>query len=294
MTFHPLLLLKLAFFVIFLVPRQELLQEWRRRLPDSEDQDMTTEAPPSAPSWSEHEAAARLQGRRILITGAASGIGRQIAAVFSAEGASLALLDRQEVALRALATDLGATPLVSDVADEVSVNAAVAAAGEAMGAIDGLVNCAGISRPGAIEAVDMAAWREVIAVNLIGPHMVMRAALPWLRRAPWATIVNVASGQGLQPAGPANSAYAASKGGLINLTRSLAKELAPAIRVNSVCPGMVETPLTKGRSGDGSQYALKRNGTALEVAQAVLFMSCRESAFITGTALAVDGGRTFH
>lgn len=140
----------------------------------------------------------------------------------------------------------------------------------------------------------MQAWREVIAINLIGPHMLVKAALPFLRAAPWATIVNLASGQGLQPAGPANHAYAASKGGLINLTRSLARELAPAIRVNSVCPGMVETPLTEGRSGDGSQYALGRNGTALEVAQAVLFMSSPESAFVTGTALAVDGGRTFH
>lgn len=252
---------------------------------------MTTNA---APSFEHHVPSGRLAGRRILVTGAASGIGWRIAEIFAAEGAALALLDRQEEALGRAAVATGGVPISCDVSDEASVNAAVARAGRALEGLDGVVNCAGVSRPGSIADVSMEAWREVIAINLIGPHMVMKAALPLLQEAPWATIVNLASGQGLQPAGPANHAYAASKGGLINLTRSLAKELAPRIRVNSVCPGMVETPLTEGRSGDGSQYALKRNGTALEVAQAVLFMSCPESAFITGTALAVDGGRTFH
>lgn len=248
----------------------------------------------AAPIFEQHAPSGRLTGRRILVTGAASGIGRKIAEVFAAEGAALALLDRQEAALAGAAAETGGVPIICDVSDEASVNAAVAEAGRVLGGLDGVVNCAGISRPGLIADVSMDAWREVIGINLIGPHMVMKAALPFVRAVPWATIVNVASGQGLQPAGPANHAYAASKGGLINLTRSLAKELAPAIRVNSVCPGMVETPLTEGRSGDGSQYALKRNGTALEVAQAVLFMSSPESAFVTGTALAVDGGRTFH
>jgi NAD(P)-dependent dehydrogenase (short-subunit alcohol dehydrogenase family) len=248
----------------------------------------------SAPIFEHHVPSGRLAGRRVLVTGAASGIGWKVAQIFAAEGARLALLDRQEEALGRAALATGGIPIPCDVSDETSVNAAVAHAARALDGLDGVVNCAGISRPGLIADVSMEAWREVIVVNLIGPHMVMKASLPFLREAPWATIVNLASGQGLQPAGPANHAYAASKGGLINLTRSLAKELAPRIRVNSVCPGMVETPLTAGRSGDGSQYALKRNGSTLEVAQAVLFMSSPESAFITGTALAVDGGRTFH
>ncbi|TCH99423.1 SDR family oxidoreductase [Roseococcus sp. SYP-B2431] len=248
----------------------------------------------AAPSFGPQPPSGRLAGRRILVTGAASGIGWKIAELFAAEGAALALLDRQEEALRRCARAAGGIPLPCDVSDETSVNAAVAQVARELGGLDGVVNSAGVSRPGLIADVSMEAWREVIGINLIGPHMVVKAALPWLREAPWATIVNIASGQGLQPAGPANHAYAASKGGLINLTRSLAKELAPRIRVNSVCPGMVETPLTEGRSGDGSQYALKRNGSALEVAQAALFMSSPESAFVTGTALAVDGGRTFH
>jgi NAD(P)-dependent dehydrogenase (short-subunit alcohol dehydrogenase family) len=111
---------------------------------------------------------------------------------------------------------------------------------------------------------------------------------------PSATIVNIASGQGLLPNVPNNAAYAASKGGVVNLTRALAAELAPTIRVNSVCPGMVDTPMTSGLERDVSRYALKRIADPLEIAQAILFLTGTESSFITGAALAVDGGRTFH
>jgi NAD(P)-dependent dehydrogenase (short-subunit alcohol dehydrogenase family) len=252
------------------------------------------EAACSAPSWDSHLPSDKLKGRRILLTGAASGIARRAAAIFVEEGAVVAMMDRDADALRRAASEVGGTPVVADVTDEAVVGAAVEEASAALGGLDGLVNCAGTSRPGRVEDVDIADWRRVVEINLIGPHIVLRACLPHLRQAPFATVVNVASGQGLMPAGPSNSAYAASKGGLINLTRSLAKELAPRIRVNSICPGMVPTPLTEGRTGDGSQYALKRNATVLEVAQAILFMTGPESAFITGVALPVDGGRTFH
>jgi NAD(P)-dependent dehydrogenase (short-subunit alcohol dehydrogenase family) len=107
-------------------------------------------------------------------------------------------------------------------------------------------------------------------------------------------VVNIASGQGLLPNWPEMTAYAASKGGVITLTRALAAELAPAIRVNSVCPGVVNTPMTSGGQVDVSPYALKRVGDPLEIANALLFLTSAESSFVTGAALAVDGGRTFH
>lgn len=255
---------------------------------------MTEKAVMSAPSWDEHVPADRLKGRRILVTGAASGIGRRTAELFAAEGAAIAVVDRDAAGLQQTAAAIGCFACEADVTDEASVLRAAARAAEAMGGIDGVVNAAGISVQGSIDTIDVAAWQRVIAVNLVGPFLVVRACLPWLRKADYATIANVASGQGLLPNGPHASPYHASKGGLINLTRSMASELAPKIRVNSVCPGMVDTAMTHGRTGKGEQYALKRIGSTLEIAQALLFVTGKESAFITGVAIPVDGGRTFH
>jgi NAD(P)-dependent dehydrogenase (short-subunit alcohol dehydrogenase family) len=112
-------------------------------------------------------------------------------------------------------------------------------------------------------------------------------------KAPFATIVNIASGQGLLPNSPNMTAYATSKGGVVNLTRALAAELAPSIRVNSICPGMVDTPMTAGLQREVDRYALKRIAEPLEIAQ-ILFLTSTESSFVTGAALAVGGGRTFH
>ena len=161
------------------------------------------------------------------------------------------------------------------------------------GGIDGVVNAAGIVMRGRMLEVGMAEWRRVIDVNLTGIYIVVRCALPWLRTT-GATVVNIASGQGLLPNSPGMTAYAASKGGVVTLTRALAAELAPDIRVNSVCPGMVDTPMTQGGPRDASPYALKRIADPLEIAHAILFLTSAESSFITGAALAVDGGRTFH
>jgi NAD(P)-dependent dehydrogenase (short-subunit alcohol dehydrogenase family) len=163
-----------------------------------------------------------------------------------------------------------------------------------MGGIDGVVNAAGIVIRGPVLEVGLAEWRRVIDVNLTGIYIVVRCCLPWLMKAPAATVVNIASGQGLLPNSPEMTAYAASKGGVVNLTRALAAELAPAIRVNSVCPGVVNTPMTAGGQRDVSPYALKRVADPLEIAHALLFLTGAESSFVTGAALAVDGGRTFH
>jgi NAD(P)-dependent dehydrogenase (short-subunit alcohol dehydrogenase family) len=124
-----------------------------------------------------------------------------------------------------------------------------------MGGIDGVVNAAGIVIHGSVLDVGVADWKLVLDVNLTGTYIVVRCCLPWLVKAPFATIVNIASGQGLLPNAPNMTAYAASKGGVVNLTRALAAELAPAIRVNSVCPGMVDTPMTAGLQREIGRYA---------------------------------------
>jgi NAD(P)-dependent dehydrogenase (short-subunit alcohol dehydrogenase family) len=236
----------------------------------------------------------RLQGRRILITGAASGIGQRTAELFAAEGAALTLLDCDRKRLASVARETGGTAVEADVTQEPSVRRAVEQGASAMGGIDGVVNAAGIVIHGSVLDVGLADWKLVLDVNLTGTYIVARCCLPWLAKAPFATIVNIASGQGLLPNNPGMTAYAASKGGVVNLTRALAAELAPSIRVNSVCPGMVDTPMTAGFERDLDRYALGRIAEPLEIAQAILFLTCTESSFVTGAALAIDGGRTFH
>jgi NAD(P)-dependent dehydrogenase (short-subunit alcohol dehydrogenase family) len=236
----------------------------------------------------------RLQGRRILITGAASGIGQRTAELFAGEGAALTLLDCDRKRLASVARETGGTAVEADVTQEPSVTHAVEKGASAMGGIDGVVNAAGIVIHGSVLDVGLADWKLVLDVNLTGTYIVVRCCLPWLAKAPFATIVNIASGQGLLPNNPGMTAYAASKGGVVNLTRALAAELAPSIRVNSVCPGMVDTPMTAGLERDLDRYALGRIAEPLEIAQAILFLTSTESSFVTGAALAVDGGRTFH
>jgi NAD(P)-dependent dehydrogenase (short-subunit alcohol dehydrogenase family) len=236
----------------------------------------------------------RLQGRRILITGAASGIGRKTAELFASEGAALALLDRNREGLAEVARETRGLALEADISKEPPVARAVEQSAAAMGGIDGVVNAAGIVIHGSVLDVGVEDWQRVLDVNLTGTYTVVRCCLPWLKKAPFATIVNIASGQGLLPNTPNMTAYAASKGGVVNLTRALAAELAPSIRVNSVCPGMVDTPMTAGLQRETDRYAMKRIAEPLEIAQAILFLTSAESSFVSGSALAVDGGRTFH
>lgn len=239
-------------------------------------------------------ASGRLQGRRIVVTGAASGIGRAIAQLFAAEGAALALFDRDAAGLAATAALTGGHVCEVDVASETSVAAAAARAAQALGGIDGVVNAAGIMRTGPIEDTPMAVWRQVIDVNLTGTFMVSRACLPWLRQAEGATIVNIASAAGLLPNAPGLTAYAASKGGVVNLGRAMAAELAPAIRVNTVCPGMVDTPMAEGFHANVGNYALKRLAQPAEIARVILFLTSADGSYVTGATLAADGGRSYH
>ena len=240
--------------------------------------------------------APRLQGRRFLVTGAASGIGAAVAALFAAEGACVALADRQPLA----ALPAGQTIAVAmDIRDEACVARGVAESVSRLGGLDGVVNAAGVANTELLADLAPDAWREVIDINLTGTFMVCQACETHLRRAANATIVNLSSGQGLQPF-KRRGAYAASKAGVISLTKTLALEWAP-IRVNTICPGAVDTPMVRDgysaqmlRDEVAPRYALQRIGLPLEIAHAALYLSSRESSFVTGIALAVDGGRSFH
>lgn len=243
---------------------------------------------------------ARLAGRKIIITGGASGIGRATARLFRQEGAAVAILDRSDNAATSVAQEIGAVAFGCDVADPASVASAVTQAARAMGGLDGLVNAAGILSETGIAETSAEAFARTVAVNLTGTFLVIQAAAPLMQKG---TIVNIASGVGLMPTGPGSIAYVASKGGVVAMTKSAAMELAPAIRVNSVCPGAVETAMTAAsiRTETGapnpaiaSRYALGRHAQPEELAAAILFLTSDESSFMTGIALPVDGGRTFH
>lgn len=244
----------------------------------------------------------RLAGRRIVITGAGSGIGKAVAELFAEHGATLALLDLNIDAATAIAQRSGGIAVRVDVADEASVGAAIEAAAAKLGGIDGVVNAAGVISVGSLEDTDLQSWRRQIDINLTGPYLICRAALPWLRKAAGATIVNIASAQAFRPVG-ASCAYAASKAGVLNFTKALAGELAPAIRANVVCPGIVDTPMVAQVSRAASKpastptlkdYPLGRMAQPQEIANAILYLTSDESSYVTGAALAVDGGRTFH
>jgi NAD(P)-dependent dehydrogenase (short-subunit alcohol dehydrogenase family) len=229
-----------------------------------------------------------------VITGAASGIGRATAHLFAAEGAALTLLDRDPEGLAKTADEAGGQVFALDVTDEDAVARAVEEAAGTMGGIDGLVNAAGVMHRGSVLEVSAAEFRRVIDINLVGTFIVVRSCLPWLARAHGATIVNLGSGQGLLPNVPNRTAYSASKGGVVNLSRAMAAEFAPTIRANCVCPGLVDTPMAAGVQGNVGNYALGRLADPLEIAQAILFLTSADSSYVTGSTLAVDGGRTFH
>jgi NAD(P)-dependent dehydrogenase (short-subunit alcohol dehydrogenase family) len=240
--------------------------------------------------------AGKLDGRRIVVTGAASGMGAVIAKLFAEEGAALALLDRNADGVQAVADALGAAAFACDVSDRSSVDAIVAEAGGVLGRIDGVINAAGILIAKQFDELDSESWDRMIAVNLTGPYNIVRAALPMLRASPRATIVNIASTGGLMPMAGL-SGYGASKAGLAMFTKGLAFDLGPNIRANTICPGVIKTEMTRylwenpeHTARAEERVALKRLGVPEDVARAALFFSTEDSGFTTGTELPVDGG----
>jgi NAD(P)-dependent dehydrogenase (short-subunit alcohol dehydrogenase family) len=236
--------------------------------------------------------------RVALVTGAASGIGRACVRRLVAAGTAVAAIDLDAEAMR----DLDVLALAADVTDDAAVRAAVARVEAELGPLDAVVNVAGIT--GSADAADCAAtpvdeWRRVIDVNLTGPFLVCHAALPGMLERGAGSIVNVASVAGLL-AFPGRCAYSASKGGVVQLTRSLAADYASrGIRANAVCPGMVDTPMTRWRLEQPDLRAAVlaripagRVATADEVAEAVVLLSGDALAYMNGAMLVIDGGWT--
>jgi NAD(P)-dependent dehydrogenase (short-subunit alcohol dehydrogenase family) len=239
-------------------------------------------------------ASGRLAGRRLVVTGAASGIGKATALLLAQEGARLALLDRDAAGVQRTAAETGGCGLAVDITDEAGVDQAIDAAAAFLGGIDGVVNAAGIMTVGPVAETPVAVWRKTLEVNLTGTYVVTRSCLRFMVAESAATVVNIASAAGLLPNTPGLTAYAASKGGVVNLTRALAAELAPKIRANCVCPGMVDTPMADGFRANVGNYALKRVADPQEIARVVLFLTSADASYVTGATLAADGGRSYH
>jgi NAD(P)-dependent dehydrogenase (short-subunit alcohol dehydrogenase family) len=249
----------------------------------------------------------QLEGRRILVTGAASGIGFAVARRFGEEGAKVGLLDRDAAALREALSRLGrgAAEAVADVSNEAEVASAVGALASALGGLDGVVNSAGIDLLKPFGETSRAEWSRIMAVNLDGPFHVCQAALPHLKKAVGGTVVNIASGAGLRPL-EHRTAYCASKAALVMFTKALAMDLSgDGIRANAICPGIIDTPLFRTSYENApdpkaelarilDRYVIKRVGQPDDIASAALFLTSRDSSYVTGSAFAIDGGRTFH
>jgi NAD(P)-dependent dehydrogenase (short-subunit alcohol dehydrogenase family) len=238
----------------------------------------------------------KLKGRRILITGAASGMGRGIAELFCAEGAKLALLDRNGDGVGKVASSLGASGYQCDVSSKAEVQKSVGDALQALGGLDGIVNAAGILQTKSIEELESENFQQMLGVNLLGPFNIIKSGLQALQQAQRATVVNIASVSAYMPM-PGSSGYSATKAGLVMLTKCLALELGPRIRCNTVCPGVIRTEMTRylwenpehsQRAAD--RTALKRLGDPEDVAKAALYLSTEESSFATGTEIVLDGG----
>lgn len=245
-----------------------------------------------------------IEGKVAIVTGAASGMGRATAHLFGDEGARVALIDINEEPLEAVVreiTDEGyqAKGWTLDLDDADAIYRVIGEIGEHFGGIDILVNNAGISIPAPIDSDDYpAAWDKVVSVLLTAHTHTIRAALPYLRQAESARIVNIASTEALG-ATRYGSPYTAAKTGVTGLTRSLAVELGPeAITVNCICPGPIKTGMTAGISDeDKATFArrrtvLRRYAEPEEVAHGTLNFCLPASRYITGTVLPVDGGLT--
>lgn len=236
-----------------------------------------------------------------FVTGASRGIGRAVAAILAREGWAVCVnyLERRDAA-ESLVRELraqGRTAMAvqADVADREAVAACVRAASEELGPVELLVNNAGISRQGLFQDLDNEAWDRLLAVNLTGPRNAILAVLPHMLSEKRGCIVNISSMWGLRGAS-CEAAYAATKAGVIGLTRSLALELAPSgIRVNCVAPGCVETDMVRVLGEDTrrmleEETPLGRLGKPEDIAEAVAFLASEKAAFITGQVLIADGG----
>lgn len=251
-----------------------------------------------------------LRGQVVLITGANRGIGKAIAEVFGAAGARLALVARTATTLEEVATHLRqahperaeCTPieetvlsLPADVAVEAQVNGVVQRVIDTWGRIDVLINNAGLISFGPYSAVDLAEWERVIGANLTGAYLCCRAVAPWMEQQQYGRIINISSVSAHTGGVSGSVHYATSKGGMISMTKTLSRDLAPHnITVNAIAPGQIDadpnllTP--EARQRVLAMIPLGRIGEPKEIAYAALFLASPMAAYITGATLDVNGG----
>jgi len=251
----------------------------------------------------------RVHGKVALVTGGASGLGAETARRLAREGAAVVLTDLAAQAGRAVADEIAAAGgtaafLPHDVTDEARWAEVVELVLSRFSRLDVLVNSAGIGRGGQpILEATFEAWREIVAINLDGTFLGVKAVAPAMAAAGAGSIVNLSSILG-KVGQPGAAAYCASKGGVLMLTKAVALELAPlGVRVNSVHPGYIETPMVANAFRDSgnenelrdlivSRHAMGRLGVPREIADAIVFLASDESSFMTGAELVVDGGYT--
>ncbi len=251
----------------------------------------------------------RLKDRIAIVTGGSSGIGRGICLEFARAGARVVVADIQEAPKRGRyhETNISTTTLTEigklggqglfvqvDIGDQADVKNLIEYTLQSFGGIDIVVNNAGINSPGNSQEICLADWDRVIAVNLTGLFIASKLAAPYLKRSTAGRIINIASVHAF--GGGSGPAYAASKAGVVNLTRDMALELATdSVTVNAICPGYIETPIQDYLTTEEIELACKRTplprfGTSRDIGLACLFLASDDAAWITGVALPVDGG----
>ncbi|MBN1188893.1 MAG: SDR family oxidoreductase [Dehalococcoidales bacterium] len=251
----------------------------------------------------------RLDGKVALVTGGGSGIGAAIARKFVEEGAKVCITGRRKEMLEKVAGTLPAGTMIicpGDVGSRVDAERMVSTAVDFGGGLDILVNNAGIGVHGSVTEIPVEDWMHAFDVNIHGPFLLMKAAIPYMIKAGGGSIVNVASLAGIRSI-PAGAAYCASKAGLIHLSRQVALDYGPAkVRCNVICPGAVWTPMLEGAMGNlkeaihtdiegaGAYFVscspLRRVGDPSEIASVCTFLACEDSSYMTGTVLVADGG----
>jgi NAD(P)-dependent dehydrogenase (short-subunit alcohol dehydrogenase family) len=237
-----------------------------------------------------------LDGRVAIITGAGSGIGAATAHRFVADGATVALIDRDADAVVRVAAEIEGHAYALDVRDGDEVSEVVDRVAQTLGQIDVLVNNAGTGDLRPLHTVDDKLWHRLIDVNLTGTFNMTRAVIPYMLEGGGGAIVNNASLSGLAPTRN-EAAYSAAKAGVISLTKSAALEYGPTVRVNCVAPGHVRTAMTAVWEQRPDAFApiahaipLGRIGEAHEIAEVILFLASDRASYVTGQTLVVDGG----